>query len=102
MHSCHDLIFIIALAVSWREPGKRTAMLLLFIAHMAVRVWTLVYFAPAIMEFQAIAPSREIDPTLVAKAAIWKNLNYLRVALFCIINLLLISLFIKTKTINNE
>jgi hypothetical protein len=65
-------------------------MLVLFIIHMAVRAWTLAYFAPTIIGFQSMPPSSGIDPALVQKAARWRNLNLVRVAIFMVVNLVLL------------
>lgn len=87
VHSSHEVLLIMALIFNWRFKKRRNIMLLLFGAHIGVRVWTLQYFAPAIIEFQAIEVKDMIDSTLVDKASRWRNLNYLRVGLFFLINL---------------
>lgn len=87
VHAVHEVIFIIALIMNWKEKQRRNPLLLLFIAHLAVRAWTLMYFAPTIIWFQSLPVSTAVDPVLVEKAALWKNLNYLRVGLFSAINL---------------
>lgn len=82
MHSIHEITFIVAIIFCWNIPGVRELMLLLFGLHFAVRVWTLLYFAPSIMEFQKIANGGEQVPNLPARAKLWKNLNYVRMAAF--------------------
>lgn len=64
---------------------------LLLCAHIAVRVWTIAYFAPTIIAFQQMAYSSTIDPpALVEKEAQWRNLNYLRVLMLMAVSLALI------------
>jgi hypothetical protein len=63
--------------------------------HFAVRVWTLAYFAPNIIEFQKIANGTSEGTGLAAKAALWKTLNYIRVALFIAVSLGLVPLCLK-------
>ena len=85
-HSLHELTFIAALVFSWRLKGVRQWVLALLIIHIAVRVWTVAYFAPIIIAFQGTPHSAAIDPALVKKAAEWRNLNIIRVILFGAVN----------------
>ncbi|KAB1065117.1 transposase [Salibacter halophilus] len=87
VHSSHEVLILIALVFNWKFKKTRNLMLLLLVAHMGVRVWTLQYFAPTIIEFQNMELQSVVDPSLVDKAAEWRNLNYLRVGLFFLINL---------------
>ena len=87
VHSSHEVLLILALIFNWPFKKRRNLMLLLLVAHIGVRVWTLQYFAPTIIEFQAIEVEDMINSTLADKASRWRNLNYLRVGLFFIINL---------------
>jgi hypothetical protein len=88
-HSIHELAFIVALILCWKIENVRNWVLGAFILHLAVRIWTLGYFAPTIIEFQQMAPSSAIDPELARRAAQWRNLNLVRVALFFVANLAL-------------
>lgn len=94
-HSVHELTFILALVFCWKIPGVRNWLLVLLTAHIAVRVWTIVYFAPTIIAFQQMPYAATVDPDLVAKAARWRNLNYLRVAVFIAINVALLPLIFR-------
>lgn len=87
IHSIHEVFLLLALIYNWKWTGRRNMMLVLFVIHIGIRVWTLQYFAPTIIEFQAMEPSHMIDSQLVEKANLWKNLNYLRVGLFFMVNL---------------
>lgn len=82
MHSIHEVTFIVAIIFCWNIPGVREWMLLLFALHFGVRVWTLMYFVPNIIEFQKIANGAEPTPDLTARAKRWKNLNYIRMVAF--------------------
>ena len=62
-------------------------MLAIFGAHMALRVWTLAYFAPNIIFFQSLPEADTVDAALQAKAALWRNLNLVRTGLFLVLNL---------------
>ena len=54
---------------------------------MAIRIWTISYFAPQIIEFQSIAQNQDIHGDLVQQAQKWVTYNYIRVGLFFAINI---------------
>lgn len=91
VHSVLGLLFIAALIFNWKTT-RRYYMLFLLILHLAVRAWTLIYFVPEIIEFQNMPYSETVDPELVERASLWKNLNYLRVGFFTAVNLGLLAL----------
>ncbi|MDO7849522.1 transposase [Hymenobacter sp. M29] len=95
LHSIHEITFLVAIAFCWQLAEIRNGLLLLFIVHFAARAWTLAYFAPNIIEFQQIANNAGTAPDLLARAAQWRNLNYVRVGIFITVSLGLIPLLIK-------
>jgi len=101
MHSIHEITFILAIIFCWKIDPVRNWLLILFVVHFAVRIWTLTYFAPNIIEFQKIADSVKQTPDLINSANLWRNLNYVRVALFVLISLGLIPLCVKVMHIAN-
>ena len=94
-HSLHEITFIIAIICSWKLIQIRNGLLILFLLHFAVRAWTLIYFAPNIIAFQKIANGMSEGANLLAKAAFWRNMNYLRVAVFIVISLAQMILWLK-------
>lgn len=98
-HSIHEVTFILAIIFCWKLEFIRNWLLILFIVHVAVRVWTLLYFAPNIIEFQRIANSTETVADLTNRVALWQKWNYLRVWLFVAISLGLIPLCIKVMSL---
>jgi hypothetical protein len=86
LHSIHEITFIAAIVFCWEIDFIRNWLLILFVIHFAVRVWTLVFFAPNIIEFQKIANSTNEGINLQKQAKLWRNLNYFRVALFIIVS----------------
>lgn len=94
IHSIHEITFILAIIFCWELDFIRNWLLILFAVHFAVRVWTLIYFAPNIIEFQKIANSTG-GADLHKRANCWKNLNYLRVGLFMAVSVGLVPLYIK-------
>lgn len=92
MHTVHELTFLLAIVFAWKVQTVRNWLLALFAAHAALRVWTLTYFAPTLIAFQHSPISSEVDPALVAQAALWQDLNYLRVGLFVAVSVALLPL----------
>jgi hypothetical protein len=97
LHSIHEITFILAIAFCWKLYPIRNWLLVLFIIHFAVRVWTLTYFAPNIIEFQKIANGNttNIGTDLLNRASLWQTLNYIRVGIFIAVSVGLIPLCAK-------
>ncbi len=95
VHSVHEITFILAIVFCWQLTAIRNGLLVLFAVHVAVRVWTLLYFAPAIMAFQKLANSAEQPAQLYQRTVRWKMLNYIRVAVFIAVSIGLIPFCLK-------
>jgi hypothetical protein len=91
-HSIHEITFILAIIFCWQLPDIRTWLLILFAIHFAVRIWTIVYFAPKIIGFQRMSTEQGSNKELLQQTTIWKHLNYLRVAVFMAVSFGLIPL----------
>ncbi|MGG7664334.1 transposase [Dyadobacter sp. BHUBP1] len=100
-HSLHELTFLAALILNWKIPARRKILLVVFVAHIAVRAWTLLYFAPVIIFFQQIPVTDAVDQMLVQKAARWREMNLVRVAAFMVLSFILIPLNRTAKTTGN-
>ena len=87
VHSVHEVFLLLALLFSWHIKQRRSAMIGLLVVHVALRIWTLQYFAPTLMQFMAMDVKPFVDSELLERATIWKNLNYLRVGLYILVNL---------------
>lgn len=94
IHSLHEITFILAIIFCWKL-NIRNPLLVLFSIHFAVRVWTILYFAPNLMAFQSIANSESTMQNILAKATLWRNLNYIRVGIFITVSVALIPLCLK-------
>jgi len=94
MHSIHEITFLIAIAVCWKLD-IRNWLLVLFAIHFAVRVWTLAYFAPNIIEFQQLANTTHSSVNLLHRATWWRTLNYLRVGIFVAVSIGLVPLYMR-------
>ena len=95
LHSLHELTFLAAVAATWRLPAVRNRLLALLAVHVAVRVWTVAYFAPTIIEFQQLPAGTGVDPALAARAATWADLNLVRVGVFLLVSLALLPLVVR-------
>ena len=95
VHSLHEITFILAIIFCWKIDPIRNWLLILFAIHFTVRVWTLSFFAPNIINFQKVAADPSLAKDLVSRTSLWQTLNYLRVAIFIAISLGLIPLCIK-------
>lgn len=93
VHSLHELTFILALIFCWKLVPVRNGLLILLAFHLAVRGWTLAYFAPNIMEFEKLTTGLGNTADLVKRASLWKILNYIRVGLFILLSLGLLPLY---------
>lgn len=94
-HSLHEITFLLAIIFCWRIDPIRNWLLLLFAAHFAVRVWTLAYFAPNIIDFQKVAENPALAKDLIRRTSLWRTLNYIRVAIFIAVSIGFIPLCIK-------
>jgi hypothetical protein len=97
IHSLHEITFILAIWFCWKIDPIRTWLLILFAIHFGVRIWTLTYFAPNILEFQKIAHTPTVDPELQSRTTLWKTLNYIRVGIFLAVSIGLVPIFIKVS-----
>ncbi len=94
-HSLHEITFILAIIFCWKIDPVRNWLLILFAVHFAVRVWTLSYFAPNIINFQKVAETPSLAKDLINRTSLWQTLNYVRVAIFMAVSIGLIPLCIK-------
>lgn len=94
-HSLHEITFILALIFCWKIDPVKNWLLILFAVHIAVRVWTLAFFAPNIIKFQKMAGTQLSSNELISRTSLWQTLNYVRVAIFIAISCGLIPLCIK-------
>lgn len=99
LHSIHEICFVLAIIFCWKIGIVRNWLLLLFVFHFAVRVWTLTYFAPNIIDFQKIADTSAYTKDLINRVSLWQTLNYLRVAIFLTISIILIPLLFKLTSL---
>lgn len=90
VHSLFEMCFIITLVVNWKIKERKFRLLGIFMGYAVLRIWTLSYFAPTYMHFEAVAHHPVTDDHLSAHAILWKHLNYIRTCLLIIVNILLL------------
>lgn len=100
IHSIHEITFILAIFFCWKIDPVRNWLLLLFTIHFAVRIWTLSYFAPNIIDFQKVAETPSLAKNLINRTSLWQTLNYVRVAIFMAVSIGLIPLCMRLLTYN--
>ena len=91
-HSLHEITFILAIVFCWKIDPIRNWLIVLFAIHFAVRVWTILYFASNIIDFQKIAETTILGNELLNRTSRWRTLNYFRVSIFIAISIGLIPL----------
>ncbi|TGM43222.1 hypothetical protein EHQ75_03260 [Leptospira levettii] len=100
-HSLHEIIFLVSLIFCYQIDGIGNDLFLLFILHIGVRAWTIIYFANKIIWFQSMANT--IDKysikvfSDIKKWVIW---NYIRVIIYIGISILMVPLTIKILNMN--
>ncbi|MDW9381474.1 transposase [Chryseobacterium sp. JV558] len=94
LHSLHEIAFILAIIFCWKIDPVRNWLLILFIIHAAVRIWTLTFFAPNIIQFQNLT-SLSVSEDIINRISLWKTLNYVRVAIYIALSIGFIPLCIK-------
>lgn len=94
-HSLHEITFLLALYFCWKIDPIRNWLLVLLAIHIAVRIWTLSYFAPAIIDFQKMAIASNGTKDLLSRVKFWQTLNYIRVFIFVAVSLGMIPLCIR-------
>lgn len=95
IHSLHEVTFLVAMVFCWKLLPIRNALLILFALHLAVRIWTLCYFAPLIIEFQGLAETAANKEDLLKQVDIWRKLNFVRVGIYLLISIALVPVFVK-------
>jgi hypothetical protein len=94
VHSIHEITFLAAIYFCWKIDPVRNWLIILFAIHFLVRIWTLAYFAPNIIEFQKTGTTATAAD-LIQRTTQWRTLNYLRVAIFIGVSVGLVPLLIK-------
>ena len=91
------LLFIAAIALNWKFTGRRKLLLIAFGVDIATTLATFLYFAPETEVIINIPfASTPVDPALIDRAILWKNLNWVRLAGFYLGGILLLVSLMKT------
>jgi hypothetical protein len=90
IHVALEILLVAALVLNWSVQGRRNLILAGLLIHVAVRIWTFLYFVPEIMAFSSIAPNGPYSPELAARTAMWGTLGWLRRGLIALDSLVLL------------
>jgi hypothetical protein len=89
-HSAFELGLVIAIVANWRRRERRLPLLSIAALYAVTRVWTLAYFAPTFIHFQATPVSNTIDESLTQLTTRWRELSAVRTTLVIADNLLML------------
>ena len=78
VHVTFEAALLVALALNWRVPRRRTLLLFGLGVHVVMRAWTFVYFVPEIMAFMSTPPEGPSSAELAARARLWGALGWVR------------------------
>jgi hypothetical protein len=85
------ILFLFAIVSNWNY-SRRKLLLFAFVIDLVTTIATFTYFAP---ETGVIAGATyhadSIDPALLERARLWRNLNWIRVGGFCVGSVLLLT-----------
>ena len=76
-HTALEVLLIVALITSWREPDVRLALLVAVVSHAVMRVWSLLDFVPKAVAFEKADPASVDEDAAVA----WTRRSLARLAL---------------------
>ena len=79
-HPLTELLFVLSLIFNWRIPHRRTLLLVAFAGTIVLRVVTMLYFAPETEVITGVPYAETVDTGIMARAQRWENWNYLRLA----------------------
>ncbi|TGM48226.1 hypothetical protein EHQ92_10155 [Leptospira biflexa] len=100
-HSIHEIIFLVSLFFCYQIEGIGNYLCFLFILHMLVRAWTIIYFANKIIWFQSLASSiKKNSPKVINEIRKWIFWNYFRVSIYLGISICMIPLAIRILKVN--
>ena len=96
------ILFLFAIVANWKY-SRRKILLFAFGVDLIATIATFAYFAP---ETGAIVGATYhpdiVDPALFERAQLWKNLNWIRVAGFCVGSALLLTAVSQNSLISTE
>lgn len=85
------LLFVITLVVNWKFNNRRKLLIAAFGLDIVLTLATFLYFAPETEVIVNIPfASGQVESTLLDRAVLWKNLNWIRLAGFYIGGILLL------------
>lgn len=85
------LLFIVTLISNWKITNRRKLLIVAFMLDVVVTMATFLYFAPETEVIVNIPfASNQVSQTLLDRAILWNNLNWIRLGCFYIGGILLL------------
>jgi hypothetical protein len=81
------LLLPVCLLVNWDTPKRRRLVIAAAIAFYAMRIWSYVYFIPAILAWSSVLPERA-PPEIRIQIGQWASLSWVRLAIDGLVNVL--------------
>jgi len=78
VHAAITIFVILSLALTWRQIAVRRRLLLGLGSYIAMRVWSALFFIPAMLEFQKVPIDSPPSAELSARVASWTFWTWFR------------------------
>lgn len=101
VHTIFELVLLFTLISNWKDRPRRNALLAFAFAYVAVRAWTVLYFAPSFLAFQRLSANAEIANPLLEDVVQWKSLNLIRTCLVTGLNVVFLAYVINRLSTRN-
>jgi hypothetical protein len=78
MHGLFEVALLASIWITWADSNIRAWLLIALACHLAMRLWSFLYFIPAALRFEKL---NDFDPTQIAHARHWIRLSVWRLPL---------------------
>jgi hypothetical protein len=78
VHAAITIFVILSLALTWRQIAVRRRLLLGLGSYIAMRIWSALFFIPAMLEFQKVPIDSPPSAELSARVASWTFWTWFR------------------------
>ena len=94
-HVAFEATLLVALFLTWSEPGIRSWLLVAFASHLVMRMWSAIDFIPKALAFER-ADATSFDANAAAR---WTRRSLLRLPLDLVTAFAMLATFAKTAQI---
>lgn len=96
IHPVNLLLFVLNLVLHWRT-GRRNNLLIVFGTYVLILAVTAIYFIPELVGIMTTPFSETVDPSLTARASLWKALSLVRLSVLVVLSMILLTGLTKSK-----